>query len=262
MINSVRFTPPVYGEGTYELLMYAYPITAGAVGRLQSQIQHLATRTIPIASAQPPRVNVPIEPLTDDELLQRQTSGRAYLYRANAFAVSTVSTGACHSTDYANNLKGAFDVQLSGPSDLISVFPQDAVRFDYAAGNGEVEDYGFFVSFVRANELNFSNRVSASEYIPTEYAVLFYETLGVFGLSTSDACDGFVTQTRARAWTRENSPSVASSVGTAAPSQATPTVGAVAILDPGFSADDDRFILVHARHACLYTAPLETTQGA
>jgi hypothetical protein len=261
IINSVRFTPPAYGEGTYELLQYAYPIVAGSVERLQSQMRHIATRTVPIACVQPPRVNAPIAALTDSDLPQRQTCGRAYLARANAFNVCNVALGVCQSTAYANNVKGAFDVQLSAPPDLISVFPQESVPFDYNAGNGEFEDYGQFRAFVRANGINFSTRISPTEYIPTEYAVLLFETLGVFGLGTSDACDGFVTQTRARDWTRGDTPSVASSVGTAAPSQATPTVGGVAIPDPGFSADDDRFVLVHVRHACLYTAPLETTQA-
>jgi hypothetical protein len=260
--NSVRFTAPRYGESTYELLQYAYPIVAGAVTVLQSQIQHVATRTVPIATIQPPRVNVPYAPESDDDLPQRQTCGRAYLQRASDFTDCNVALGACQSTAYANQVKGAFDVQLSGPDDLISVFPQESVRFNYTAGNGAVEDSGRFNSFVRANRLNLAARVSASEYIPTEYAALLYETLGLFGLSSSDCTDGFVTQTRARAWTRENSPSVASSVGTASPAQNAPTVARIAIPDPGFSSDDDRFVLVHTRLACLYTAPLATTQVA
>jgi hypothetical protein len=264
--NSTRFYEPTPGAGTYELLLTNYPIFGGSVDVLQSQMLHIATRTVPVMACQPIRGNLADSPFfSGGDLPGRQTFGVAYLLPANTYPEENpMLSGAGHATDYAEQIRFSVDIQAHGDRDVEALLPSDPIVLIGYAGDGDADEMTAGTQTIKAARLNLTERgVSPSEYNPHEYAALFPDELGLFGFGASDLGDGFVAQSRYRALTRENTPSVALNPGAYAVSLDAPLCAQMGVFLPsGYAGSNDRMVLLHARAGCMYSATTANTQEA
>lgn len=263
--NSTRYYPPTLGDGTYELMLAGYPVFAASLDVLQSQMLHIATRTVPVASCQPVRQNLAESGYFETpEKPSRQTFGVAYLMPANELPEELpMVSGACHATDYADRVKFCLDIQAHGDRDALDLLPADDAFIYGYAGDGDADEFSAGRQRIKAARLNLDENISRGEYNPHEYAALFANELGLFSFSGSDLGDGFTAQTRYRALTRENGPSVALDPGSYTVALAAPICAQAGLFcAPGFAGANDRLVLIHCRAACMYSAPVANTQEA
>jgi hypothetical protein len=264
--NSTRFYEPTPKQGTYELLLTNYPIFGGSWDRLQSQMLHIATRTVPVMACQPIRGNLADSPFfSGNDLPGRQTFGVAYLLPANDYPEeSPMLSGAAHATDYADRVKHCIDIQAHGDRDVEALLPSDPIIIFGYSGDGDADELTGGTQTVKAARLNLTERgISPGEYNPHEYAALFPDELGLFAFSASDLGDGFVAQSRYRSLTIENTPSAALNPGAYTVSLAAPLCAQMGVfLPPGFAGSNDRLVLLHARAGCMYSATTANTQEA